>query len=98
MHTNFFTQNIFFAVTLRGSNNEEFRGFLVQLRAAADQSIIGGQLMLLDDDDESSTSEIQEHNCVLSTGGFTQTSAFNKSSIAFQRTPSAGTGDVVFSW
>ena len=95
MHTHFLPK-ILFVVTLRGNNTEEFRGFLVQLRAAADQSIIGGQLMLLDDDDEPSTSEIHEHNCVPSTGEFTQTSAINKSSIAFQWTPSAGTGDVVF--
>ena len=88
----------FFAVTLRGKNNQvhAFRGFLVQLRAAADQSIVGGQLMLLDDDEESSTTEIQAHMCVPSTGGFTQTSNSTKSSITFQWTPRAGTGDVVF--
>ena len=83
-------------MTLRGSKSEVFRGFLVQLRSAADQSIIGGQLMLLDDDEVSSTTEIQSHMCVPSTGGFTQTSNSSKSSIAFQWTPRTGTGDVVF--
>ena len=84
-----FSRSIY-AVTLRATTNGiQFQGFLVQLRSAADQSIIGEQLV-------ENSDQIQQHACTPATGGFTHVSPSDKDYITFQWTPRAGTGDVVF--
>ena len=82
------------AVTLQASNQTdmtEFRGLLVQLRSAADQSILGDQLAEIGDDPD-----IQYHACEPASGGFTHTNNTDKTDITFQWTPRAGAGTVVF--
>lgn len=78
----------FTAVTLRGGINDTFRGFLVQVRSAADQRILTGISV--------NNSDIQLHNCTPAEGGVTHTNRSDKTSIQFQWTPSAGNGNVVF--
>lgn len=79
---------VLLAVTLRGSSGEQFRGFLMQIRSAADQSILTGL--------SENSSDIRSHSCSPAGGGVTHTNRNNKTSVQFQWTPTAGTGDVVF--
>ena len=75
-------------VTVSGSNGEQFRGVLVQVRSAADQSILTGI--------SENSVDLQPHMCSPATGGVTHTARTDKTSVQFQWTPTAGLGDVVF--
>ena len=76
------------SVTLSGNNGEQFRGFLVQVRSSPGDAILEGIA--------ENSNDVQLHACSPSNGGVTHTSGTDKSSISFQWTPTAGTGDVVF--
>ena len=66
-----------------------FRGFLIQLRSASDNSILGGVSI-------GNSSNVQLHACSPNNGGVTHTNNVDKSSISFQWTPQPDTGSVLF--